>query len=75
MSHNLINNVIPGLIGLAIILGGIAWCVIADIRAQNGRPPLRLLHSLRRPATPKPVPLAPGAQAQIRPEREVISAR
>jgi hypothetical protein len=74
MSHNLINNIIPGAIGLAVILGGIAWCIIANSRAQNGRPPLRLRLGARRPATARRVPLAPAPRAQAEPERDVVTA-
>jgi hypothetical protein len=42
MSHNLVENIIPGAIALAIIVGGILWCLVDDIRLRSGRPPLRL---------------------------------
>ena len=44
MSHNLIYNIIPGVISLAVILGGIFWCIVADIRRQNGKAALVRLH-------------------------------
>jgi hypothetical protein len=45
--HNLITNIIPGAVALAIVLGGILCCIVADMRAQHGQAPLRL--RLRRP--------------------------
>jgi hypothetical protein len=40
--HNLLYNIIPGAILMGVIVGGLLWCIVADMRAQNGRPPLRL---------------------------------
>jgi hypothetical protein len=37
VSHNLIHNIIPGAIALAVILGGILWLIVDDVRRQNGR--------------------------------------
>jgi hypothetical protein len=73
MSHNLTSNVIPGVIGLLIILVPIAWCIVADIRAHNGRPPLRL--RLHPPGKLNRVSLTPAARASAEPDRKVVSAR
>lgn len=73
MSHNLIGNVIPGVIGLLIILGLIAWCIGADVRAQNGRPPHRV--RLYRPAKRRPVSLNRAPEASSAHEREAAAAR
>jgi peptidoglycan/LPS O-acetylase OafA/YrhL len=49
MSHNLLYNIIPGTIALAIILGGILWFLVDDLRRQAGRAPLRLRWPMSRP--------------------------
>jgi hypothetical protein len=55
MSHNLINNIIPGAIALAIIVGGIFWLIIDDMRRQDGREPLRLRFRASHPGPVSPV--------------------
>lgn len=63
MGHNLIHNIIPGAIALAIILGGIFWLVVDDIRRHSGRSPLRF--RLPRPANSKPARSAAATRVSL----------
>lgn len=63
--HNLINNIIPGAVALAIILGGILWCIVADMRAQNGQATLRLRLRLHRPVREQRAPAVPAARVSL----------
>jgi hypothetical protein len=63
MSHNLINNIIPGAIAFVIIVGGIFWLIAADIREQAGKSPLRL--RWRQPAKSKPARPVTAARASL----------
>jgi len=63
--HNLTNNIIPGAVALAIILGGILWCILADVRAQNGQAPLRLRLRLHRPVHNERSPAVPAARVSL----------
>jgi hypothetical protein len=63
--HNLITNIIPGAVALAIVLGGILCCIVADMRAQSAQAPLRLRLRLHRLVREQRAPAVPAARVSL----------